>query len=496
MQTENLPQATPEEKAMTLAFQRGDKGAYQTIHESYVDQVNRICMRMLGKPEDAQEAAQEAMLRVYTGLTRFNGRYRLGAWIARVTTNVCLDQIRARSRRPVVVGPIEELDSELNAIATDSEPEAVVIRNVESRRVKKVLRNLPPMHRAAIMLRDFEGLSYSEVASVLDISECQVKALIHRARKNFRRSWTSVAEMLVPAGLLNRFRNTDVTVKEHAVQTITSNYAPITSACSGALQSCGTFVVDRVMPFAASLVLGGAALASPNADAPSSPVRDSFANDVSDVATERSLRPRTHHERDAKPTVKEPAAAPVAAPVSEEPDAAPPEDRVEEPVPDEGDPGTVDPDATPHPEPTYVGPFLPVFYFDQGQGAPAGNEPVAGSSAVDCDTHSINQRLSTVISDQNGTYPLDIKIKADSVMHMEMTIQKNGFAVYYSGLAPLTGSSESDSNVTLSFTGRYGTGGTAADSAGLPHNGSIRADFTLNCTAQSLAAESIVFTTQ
>ncbi|MDQ4026183.1 MAG: RNA polymerase sigma factor, partial [Actinomycetota bacterium] len=261
---DGLPPASLDDKALALAFQRGDRDAYRAIHDRYHERVERVCRRMLGKREDAQEAAQEAFLRVYVALGKFNGRYQMGAWITRIATNVCLDQIRARSRRPVEPMPIEDLEPDRVASRSDADPEAVVVRNAESRRVRRVLLGLPPLHRAAIVLRDFEGLSYAEVAVVLGMTECQVKALIHRARKGFRRSWTGLVEMLVPAKLLQRFREVDVSVKEQASHAVASQSAPVVSVCSGLLQQCGSFVVDKVAPAIATVMVGSAtAIASP-----------------------------------------------------------------------------------------------------------------------------------------------------------------------------------------------------------------------------------------
>jgi RNA polymerase sigma-70 factor, ECF subfamily len=173
---------------LALAFQRGDHEAYETIYELYAPRVESVCFRMLGDSFDAQEAAQETFLRVYQSLPRFNGRYHLGAWIARIATNICLDHIRSRARKPSDATPLEILDLESDP-ADVSDPEHLYIRNTEARRVKRVLASLPPLHRAAIVLRDFEGLCYQDIASALDLTETQVKALIHRARKGFRKTW-------------------------------------------------------------------------------------------------------------------------------------------------------------------------------------------------------------------------------------------------------------------------------------------------------------------
>ena len=486
---DGLPPGSEDDKQLTLAFQRGEKGSYQAIHERHEERVHRVCRRMLGKPEDAQEAAQETFLRVYSALSKFNGRYQLGAWITRIATNVCLDDIRARSRRPVAPTPLEDLEMDLPA-ESDSDPETMTIRNAESRRVRKILQSLPPLHRAAIVLRDFEGLSYSEVAIALGMTDVQVKALIHRARKNFRRSWTPLAEILIPARLFHKLRDLQASVKEPIVQSAAAHTAPVASACGGVIQQCGTFVADKMVPFVASVLVGGVAMASPNNAVPPKPaevvhVRKAPVADASDAVMRK---------RDPRPVV---APGPAEADrVSETPKpAAEPQPSVtpsEEAPPDDATPPAPSPTPTsPPPAPA----FLPTFYFDQGQ-APSGRAPFSDNTRVDCSRRSIDQTLSGTVTDASGAYPVDVRIKVVDSMQIEFTVHKNGFAVSYSGLAPLASATQNQNKLTLTFTGRYGTGPTAAESAGLPVNGSIHASFVLDCTAHTLLTESVAFTTQ
>ncbi|MFN2587487.1 MAG: RNA polymerase sigma factor [Actinomycetota bacterium] len=502
---EDLPPASADDKEMALAFQRGEKGAYQVIYERHEERVRRVCRRMLGKPEDAQEAAQETFLRVYTALGKFNGRYQLGAWITRIATNVCLDQIRARSRRPVEATPVEDLELDLLSSGADSDPEAVTVRNAESRRVRKVLLGLPPLHRAAIVLRDFEGLSYAEVGVVLGMTECQVKALIHRARKGFRRSWTPLVEMLVPARLLHRFREVDVAVKEQATHAVASQSAPIASVCTGFLQQCGSFVVERVVPSVATAILGGAALAAPGAvPAPFSQpeARDAVAATVVDGAAELAV-PAPPRE-DAAPPGSPSAPAPPTAPPTDAPTAPP----AASPTP------AASPSPSPSPAPASASPpppsgtmtpketsptpaqFLPELYFQQGQ-TPTRRAPASNSARVDCSNLTVQQTMTAEISDHEGSYPINLRLKTGSRFETEFTVQKKGFSVNYSGGGVLVGQSNTGTNeVRLTFNGSYGSGGTAADSAGLPANGSIRIELALDCSAQTLIAESVVLTTQ
>lgn len=499
---EDLPSASPDDRDMALAFQRGEKGAYQVIYDQYEDRVHRVCRRMLGNRDDAQEAAQEAFLRVYTALGKFNGRYQLGAWITRIATNVCLDQIRARTRRPVEATPVEELELDFLATGAHVDPETVTVRNAESRRVRRVLLGLPPLHRAAIVLRDFEGLSYAEVAVALGLTECQVKALLHRARKGFRRSWTPLVEMLVPAKLLQRWRTTDVTVKEQVVNAAASQSAPVASICSGVLQQCGSFMVEKLVPFTTSVMLGaGAAIAGPAQPTPTPEIQQAAVESAPDG--ERS--PLVLREPGAPPaedgassptTEPAPTAAPATPPpATTSPSAPPPASPTPAPATASPPPpsGTV---TTPKETTATPAPFLPELYFQQGQ-TPTRRAPTAHSTRVDCDKLTVEQTMTAEISDHEGSYPIDLRLKTSSTMEIEFTVRKKGFAVNYSGGGVLVSQSNAGTNdLRLTFNGRYGSGGTAADSAGLPSGGSIRLELGLDCTAKSLIAESVVLATQ
>ncbi|MEA2517120.1 MAG: hypothetical protein QOG16_958, partial [Actinomycetota bacterium] len=269
-----VPQGVEEDKELALAFKRGEKGAYQAIYDRHSSRVHGVCRRMLPTPDDAAEAAQETFLKVYQALNRFNGRYQLGAWITRIATNVCLDHLRASARRPTVWASVEELDEkELPRLARfDDEPEAFVIKKSEGRRVYKVLGELPPLHRAAIVLRDFEGLPYCEIAIALGITEPQVKALLHRARCAFKRSWaTTGVAALLPWNLLERFRRPDSLFIDHVhaaassasqVAQAAAPTANVAVSCSIALQQCGQVLTERLATTVAALLVSTAAISS------------------------------------------------------------------------------------------------------------------------------------------------------------------------------------------------------------------------------------------
>lgn len=365
-----------EDKALTLAFKRGERGAYQAIYDRYSPRVHGVCRRMLLKPEDAEEAAQESFLRVYQALARFNGRYLLGPWITRITTNVCLDHLRAKSRRPIDLMPVDVLEVHGHCEQEELDPEHVHLRSAEGRRVRKLLESLPPMYRAAIVLRDFEGLSYAEVAQALEISETQTKALIHRARQAFKRSWSS-ALLAAPLRFIHRFRRFDPSTREQGTQAVgslqqsgdfVSSASQVASSCGTMVQQCGHFFAERAATVATAAIIGTAAgaagvvIAHPAAQRPA-PVRQTIAvvRDTSAkpaaVKGKRVDRGRIHSAEVPKPVVSpapDPAESPApdTEPADDEPAAEPTEAPPADPEPADDDGAAAEPSSSPSPSPS------------------------------------------------------------------------------------------------------------------------------------------------
>lgn len=177
--------AALDDRVLVLDFQAGNPEAFVEIHDRYGTLAHQVCRRFLPNAQDAEEAFQETMIRVFRGLYRFNGRYALGPWIARIAKNVSLDMIRTQSRRPQIaqVPASEELPK------PGDEADEIVERLVQRDLVLAVLRDLPETHRQALMLRELEGRSHREIAQAMEMSPSQAKALIHRAKGSFRRHW-------------------------------------------------------------------------------------------------------------------------------------------------------------------------------------------------------------------------------------------------------------------------------------------------------------------
>ncbi len=147
--------------------------------------VLRTALRLLGRSDQAQDAAQEAFLRLYRHLGRFDESRELGPWLYRVVVNVCRDMLR-RSRSPRLLG----LDTVSEAPDDRHGPktlEAAVTLAERRSLVQAALLTLPMKEREAIVLRDIEGLSTSDVARILGSSEGTVRSQISTGRVKIKR---------------------------------------------------------------------------------------------------------------------------------------------------------------------------------------------------------------------------------------------------------------------------------------------------------------------
>lgn len=197
---------TASDRDLVLAFKAGGRDAFDAIDRRHRPSVARVCHRMLISPDDAQEAIQETMTRVLRALPTFNGRYLLDAWVTRIATNVCLDIIRASSRRPTKVDLTEiDLDQRVSGdlrILRDEDPSDVVERRDHSRQVVDLLKQLPETHRDALVLREYEGYSHEEIADAMGMTAPRAKALLHRAKKSFRAAWNGERALNTPRILI------------------------------------------------------------------------------------------------------------------------------------------------------------------------------------------------------------------------------------------------------------------------------------------------------
>jgi RNA polymerase sigma-70 factor (ECF subfamily) len=174
-----------ETEARLLArAQAGDVTAFERLSSAYADRVFMLLLRLLGDRGEAEDVAQEVMLRAWRGIARFQGQSSYFTWLYRIAVNEANRALEKTARRPagVSIGPQElQLPASL---AYDPSRQA---ENSELRRVLgQALAELPPALRTAIVLRDVEGLSTQEAAEIAGVSQAAFKSRLHQARLRVR----------------------------------------------------------------------------------------------------------------------------------------------------------------------------------------------------------------------------------------------------------------------------------------------------------------------
>lgn len=175
-----------QEAAMVRKVLGGDANAFETLVLEYEKNVYNIALRMTGNSEDAADMTQEAFIKAYNSLQSFRGDSKFSVWLYRIVSNVCLDFLRSKNRRPTVSLSVEDDDGEdaqLDVADESQSPELLLDRKLTRDSVRRGLDSLPPDYRQILLLREIQGLSYDEIAQALSLEVGTVKSRIFRARK-------------------------------------------------------------------------------------------------------------------------------------------------------------------------------------------------------------------------------------------------------------------------------------------------------------------------
>jgi RNA polymerase sigma-70 factor (ECF subfamily) len=168
----------------------GDADAFRRLVERHSRNVFRVAFRMTRNEHDAEDVVQEAFLRAYRNLERFEERSHFGSWIHRIAANCAYDSLRARQRRhenaePMVIddtsdGPAAELPS------GDPTPDRLVFGGEVRKRVTQAMSRMSVLEKSAFTLRHFEGMSIEEIGRALDLDASAAKQSVFRAVRKMR----------------------------------------------------------------------------------------------------------------------------------------------------------------------------------------------------------------------------------------------------------------------------------------------------------------------
>jgi len=160
------------EKKLVLSCRGGDKSAYAGLVRAYSGRVFAICLGMVGHREDAEDLAQQALLKGFVDIKQLHRGENFGAWIGRIAKNLCIDFIRSQRRR-------RSAFAEQNVMSQSG--------SKEYPELESALTKLPQEQRLVLMLYYFDGQSTEKVAETLDISRSAVQGRMSRARRQLRK---------------------------------------------------------------------------------------------------------------------------------------------------------------------------------------------------------------------------------------------------------------------------------------------------------------------
>jgi RNA polymerase sigma-70 factor (ECF subfamily) len=163
---------------LVAAAQGGDRFALDQLLRRHYDRIHAVCRRVTGNARDADDACQEALIKVVRNLPRFDGRSSFGTWAYRIATNASLDELRKRQRRPA----LHAVDEEHRPEPVDPRAGNDINRFADRLLLDDALERLPEDLRVAVVLRDVADLDYAEIAETLDVPIGTVKSRISRGR--------------------------------------------------------------------------------------------------------------------------------------------------------------------------------------------------------------------------------------------------------------------------------------------------------------------------
>jgi len=191
------------DKELVRRVQKGDKRAFDLLFARYQHKIVNLVSRYLRNPQDVEDVTQEAFIKAFRALPRFRGDSAFYTWLYRIAINTAKNHLVARSRRPpgvdVDVEDAEFMDG-ADLLKESESPESALSRDELAAAIDEAIGGLPEDLRSAVTLREFDGLTYEQIAQIMDCPVGTVRSRIFRARE-------SIDQHIAP--LLNRKSDSD-----------------------------------------------------------------------------------------------------------------------------------------------------------------------------------------------------------------------------------------------------------------------------------------------
>lgn len=167
------------------ACQAGDSSAFDLLVERWEDKIRGACWRVLGSQDEARDVAQEAFLKAYRGLGSFKREARFSSWLYQIALNLCRDRLRRQKVRAVV--SLEELERSGPVLAEPrlGAQDELIERDL-ARAVRQAIGELPEQQREVLILKEYQGLTFLEIAQALEVPVSTVKTRLYRGLAQLR----------------------------------------------------------------------------------------------------------------------------------------------------------------------------------------------------------------------------------------------------------------------------------------------------------------------
>jgi len=162
---------------------QGNQDAFAELVYNYQDAVYNLTYRMLGERAEAEDAAQETFLRAYLHLYRYDAERSFKTWLLSIASNHCIDRLRKRRIRWLSLDDPLPSESALALSSSEPTPEEWTLKNERGQGIQRLLDELAPEYRAAVILRYWYDYSYIDIANTLETTESAIKSRLFRARQ-------------------------------------------------------------------------------------------------------------------------------------------------------------------------------------------------------------------------------------------------------------------------------------------------------------------------
>jgi RNA polymerase sigma-70 factor (ECF subfamily) len=181
--------AGPTDHDLIRGAQRGEERAFEELVRRHEERAVRVALALVGNKEDARDLAQDAFLRVFRNLVRFDFEHEFTTWLYRIVTNLAIDFLR--KRRPAMsTSAEEEEEADLDLADPEGPAPSDAMEHMETaERVRACIERLAPHFRSVMILRELEGLPCQEIARIVGTTHVTVRWRLHRGRKLFLEEW-------------------------------------------------------------------------------------------------------------------------------------------------------------------------------------------------------------------------------------------------------------------------------------------------------------------